>query len=1157
MMGFEIGAFITGKLADAVSGLAKTTLGTNKHVIRFLKNLGYEHLEDKFDCLYVHALVQRWHDGMPEAMLTLFEHDFLVRAFHRAWVSGDVDALASYSEWAASVLQAGKEVQAQGINAEEEIRLFYKTFDEFVTKASSPAALRTDRRIVDMGAQVADIYKVLMGEETPGVVPTEAQRFRRDLPEWLEACGYVIEKEPSPLEDDYTFDMVVSLRRRREPGSDRYFVRGLAHVADAGNFHDLPNPQDAGAAESWLVASVEASEDARKAAQEGEDNRFVFTLDDLIDEVVRFEKYEEYLEDQISSRKLTDYYVPLACRKPELDRQGVTHGETKRDALQGYVDWWLEQPLYEHVSILGEFGMGKTWFTLRLAHDHLRAYRNARAKKRRRGRYPLLIQLRDYAKAVSADSLLSEFFFNRFETGLPSMKAFKVLNRMGRFLLIFDGFDEMARKVEYQKVIDNFWELAKVVEPGAKAVLTCRDEHFRYAREAREVFAGEKMASTSNLVLIPPRFEVVHIEPFDADRIRQAIINRLGGESGEKTAEMILSRPALANLVKRPVMIEMVLDSLADIAGRESLTESEIYLFATDRQMRKNITEERTFTSMTDKVLFLCELAWEMHRSGELTINYKRFPDRIKEIFGDRVKEAEIDHWWFDMMGQSLLVRDEDGNYSFAHRGLVEYFAAYRLLARVDALGAEYVDRYRDEETGQSPAEELKQRAGVAPLDCWGSAPFHPNLITFLAEMAAGKEPLMQLIEWTKGKTEDKTGYVGGNAATVLGRIDPAAFVKADLRGASLRQAQLQGTRLRGVKAAGADLRDADLMAADLTEGSFSKARLDGARLVGLNTTGTVACDPSGELLFGGPTSGGWVYDLQTRRFLDIYGSPSDNWTCDRAVSDDARWLLHAEEERIRVGQVDRAAGTVKWDFPEAPAGTALFSGVAWHPQGWFLVLGWELGVLRVDPGSPSRVTVLKELPFEIGSGPGVIVRPPWWIVGGIQNTTVWDEQQQQRVLATFPARGYAGERPEVSPSGDRVSIANDKRLFIFNTARWKEVGHVEANSGCCTHGWSPTGEYVAVCNADESEVLVVRSDTVSIDSRLKIPRGPRGVAFHGPDELVVVDAVGTIRLYDRKTGELIHSAPQIPLCEGADLRGATGLDAATREALENAGAHV
>jgi predicted NACHT family NTPase len=41
---------------------------------------------------------------------------------------------------------------------------------------------------------------------------------------------------------------------------------------------------------------------------------------------------------------------------------------------------------------------------------------------------------------------------------------------MGKLLLIFDGFDEMAAKVDRQQMINNFWELAKVVVPGAKVI---------------------------------------------------------------------------------------------------------------------------------------------------------------------------------------------------------------------------------------------------------------------------------------------------------------------------------------------------------------------------------------------------------------------------------------------------------------------------------------------------------------------------------------------------------------------------------------------------------------------------------------------------------------------------------------------------------------
>ena len=580
-----------------------------------------------------------------------------------------------------------------------------------------------------------------------------------------------------------------------------------------------------------------------------------------------------------------------------------------------------------------------------------------------------------------------------------------------------------------------------------------------------------------------------------------------------------------------------------------------MYLFATDAQMRKNIKEERTFTSMTEKVLFLCELAWEMHRTQNPRINYKLFPERFLEIFGDRVTETEKDHWWFDLMGQTLLVRDADGNYSFVHRGLVEYFAAYRLLAQVDALAPEFFDRYRDE--GASPAEALRERAQKQLRVSWGEAPMHPNLVAFLAEMASGKDALLRLIDWTKGKEEGEAGYVGGNAATVLARSDVEAFAGKDLSRASLRRAQLPGARLHGTKAAGADLREADLMAADVTAANFRRAKLEGTRLAGLSCNAALACNASGDLLFAGPREGGWVYDVPRRKFLDVYGDTTGHytghyWDCNRAVSADGTWLAYAYLAGIRVGRVDREAGLVRWEKTEKPRHSKP-PGVAWHPGGWFLVIGPE-GVFRVDRGLPASIHQLEPLPMPIESRAGIAIRPPWWVIGGSASTTVWHEEMRC-VVAELPHRACNGQRPGFSPTGAQLSIASNDGLFLFDTASWTEVGHVKGNSRNCVHGWSPTGAQVAFCTGQE--VLVVESADLSVSLRFTLPNALRGVAFHGPNELVALDRVGTVHLYDLRRKKLIHSSPQVPLCEGADFRGATGLDEATSEALKGAGAKV
>lgn len=135
----------------------------------------------------------------------------------------------------------------------------------------------------------------------------------------------------------------------------------------------------------------------------------------------------------------------------------------------------------------------------------------------------LVIPLRDYAKAVSVESLFSEFFFRQHEIKLPGYSAFEQLNPMGKLLLIFDGFDEMAARVDRQAMINNFWELAKVVVPGSKAILTCRTEHFPEAKEGRSLVNAELKASTANLTGEMPQFEVLELEKFNDEQIRQVL----------------------------------------------------------------------------------------------------------------------------------------------------------------------------------------------------------------------------------------------------------------------------------------------------------------------------------------------------------------------------------------------------------------------------------------------------------------------------------------------------------------------------------------------------------------------------------------------------------------------------------------------------------
>ena len=137
---------------------------------------------------------------------------------------------------------------------------------------------------------------------------------------------------------------------------------------------------------------------------------------------------------------------------------------------------------------------------------------------------------------------------------------------MGKLLLIFDGFDEMAGKVDRQKVIDNFWELAKVVETGAKVILTCRTEHLPKVDKGRALLNAAVLNSidveqpTSVKKLSGPQFEVLELQTLSDVQIREVLRSRLSNQTTverDATVEQVTSNHKLLDLAKRPVMIDL------------------------------------------------------------------------------------------------------------------------------------------------------------------------------------------------------------------------------------------------------------------------------------------------------------------------------------------------------------------------------------------------------------------------------------------------------------------------------------------------------------------------------------------------------------------------------------------------------------------------
>jgi WD40 repeat protein len=689
-------------------------------------------------------------------------------------------------------------------------------------------------------------------------------KIAKHIHDWLKAVEYQFKESYEVLELDYCEWIIKIQDSVRRARVNHILIRGIASEAKIADLQALKTSlKEQGANGGWLIVNRRISP-AVKAELEKEENQHLscMTFDELIDQDADFEPYLKWLEAEVIKRGIDRKYVSLACDKEEIDpvtQHSIatsSYGEAE-GWIEGYIKQWLSDDSKEHVSILGEFGTGKTWFSFHYAWDCLRAYKEAKEQGLERPRLPLVIALRDYNKALKVESVLSDLFFNKHDIRLNS-SVFDCLNQMGKLVIIFDGFDEMADKVDRQKMINNFWELARVVCPGSKVILTSRTEHFPHDRESRQLLNAELESSTAKLKWESPRFELLELAKFNETQIRQ-VLTLEAEEKGLSIdiVEKVMVRAELLDLARRPVMTELIIEAMPEIEAGKPVDMSRIYYYAIVRKMDRDIKAERTFTSLADKLYFLCEIAWEMLSTERMKLNYREFPDRIRQIFPQLVTEAkDLDHWHYDMMGQTILIRNADGDYTPAHRSLLEFLVAYKFAAEAGVLKADFVAAMQEQSdcidrdaipqdytwsgylgacvAAKCEGKKIEPLLGFIPESSeylrhtFGREPLTKAVIDLIVPMLDYKklQQLLDLIDSTKGRSEEETGWLGGNAATLLVKKNPTALGGKDLSSTQMANSDFVGANLQRVNFQKTNLKNSlftSVLASNVITISFSQ----------------------------------------------------------------------------------------------------------------------------------------------------------------------------------------------------------------------------------------------------------------------------------------------------------------------------------------------
>lgn len=428
-----------------------------------------------------------------------------------------------------------------------------------------------------------------------------------------------------------------------------------------------------------MVASVGFVKEA--FAQSAHEEIQLITISELERSIIDFRQYTNDLVNVLKLDPSLKFFI-----EPNIRREYMTVPIRASE----YIQRWLANPITNQLTLLGDYGTGKTTLlkhlALKMADDYI-------IKSLESGAYlrvPILIDLRDHAKALSLRQLILDFLDSN-SIRLTSYAAFEYMLNEGHVLLMVDGFDEMASRGDPQATLRNFRELNRAAKGKAKIILSCRTHYFTNEIELQRHHGiitgmhleGQTYTDLYREIVARPNFTIIHLIDFNDNQVNEYLCLRCGNRS-EEVASFIKDNYNLPELSRRPVMLDMIVFShgkLKSIAG--AVTASELYSVYTDIWLTRN--DWCNIIDVQTKCTLLELFAYKVSKNPSSHLHFTEFHSLIKTWRSDviQVQAEEIDR---ELRTASFLVRDKEGNYKFSHKSFYEYFYA-RFLIRNAASG--------------------------------------------------------------------------------------------------------------------------------------------------------------------------------------------------------------------------------------------------------------------------------------------------------------------------------------------------------------------------------------------------------------------------------------------------------------------------------------
>ena len=728
--------------------------------------------------------------------------------------------------------------------------------------------------------------------------------------------------------------------------------------------------------------------------------------------------------------------------------------ESGRPILEALLEWVSDPKGEQFFALLGEYGMGKTVTSQRLAKE---------LEKRRENDptlpIPLYFDLKKIIRADEASSLRATVEVCMRDGWLPKESKHYTWDRFVAWLsdspclVIFDGLDELLVKFNERTGLAFTQQLLGVIDvvpselrSQTKVMLTCRTQYFPTLRAQQNHFLLRDRTD-----LTAQSYRAMTLLPLTEKQVRKYLEAAVPSIPVDVVMETIRNVHNLSELSERPYTLKLISKQIPELEDRrasgEAVSGATLYELMTEEWLDRD--DLKHYISREHKPLLVMALAAHLWRSGTSLLPVSELHDWFHEWvasearFQRRYSNADVERLEEDLRTATFLSREDApiAGFRFAHTSLFEYFLARHL------------------------AESAQRNV----CEGWKIPVPSRETLTFLGELfqTGYSDALQHLTRWRTSYRPQVSELLLAYALHAHRQglpMPPLRGIKLD--GAQLDEIVIQGSASRQLDLTGSSFVGCSLMRSVFQEVNLNRADFTDARLTQATFTNTRS---KGALWPSGHPGATWASMGEKMTSVHQHGQIILPAFASGALAlslDGSRVVTGGKDGAVRVWDVD-SGETVS----VLKGHTSRVRSVAVSADGSRVVTGGKGGSVRVwDVDSGETVSVLE--------GHTSLVESVAWSADGSRvaaggadrSVRVWDVDSGETVSVLeghrSPVRSVAW-----SVDGSRVAVGVfDGSVHVWDVDSGETVSVLEGHTfGVESVAWSVDGSRVAAGARDGS----------------------------------------------------------------------------------------